>query len=123
MFAPQPTHVSQWFVVEGVHKDGRKLDLLNNRDEPPTHVLPEHGYEAFPGYRWRKYYSRVNLTAEQDIWGSYYCIKGFLLSRQPMAAVHLYAYHLPMWVLDDTLDEKRVTMTAIKYTCSNRTDI
>ena len=122
MFAPQPLHASRWLVVEGVHEEGHKVDLLRNGDESPTHGLPRHGYEAFPGYRWRKYYSRVDVAAEQDNLGLYYCNKGLLLSGKPMAAVHLYAYRLPMWTLDDTLDKPSVSITTVEYPCGDRTD-
>ncbi len=110
MFAPQPVHVSRWVVVEGVVASGRTIDLLRGEDGAPSHDKPRHGYQAFPSQRWRKYYDRVDLTAQRDTLGSYYCRRAIAAGYDDIQAVAIYKYRLPTPKPGDpTLDAPRLT--------------
>lgn len=76
MFAPQPMHYSRWAVVEGLDPDANRHDLLLGRADTQVRTQPSHAYEAFPNFRWRKYFSRVDLDADGKTLGAFYCSKG-----------------------------------------------
>jgi len=68
MFAPKPLVYTAYPVVLGTLRNGNQIDLFNedienentsgqNKDnQRPAH----NGYAAFPGYRWRKVFERID---------------------------------------------------------------
>ncbi|MFN9113576.1 MAG: hypothetical protein ACK5XN_26185, partial [Bacteroidota bacterium] len=72
-FAPQPISRSRWVVVEGELADGRSIDLLFEKDRAPSHELAAHGFDMNPGYRWRKFFSSMNIERSRSQMGRYFC--------------------------------------------------
>jgi len=76
MFAPFPLTYSIYPQIEGTLRDGTKVNLLNGTTSESTDELPEFMYNAYPGYRWRKYLGRVHSYSSNTIrnqYGSYLC--------------------------------------------------
>lgn len=54
LFAPYPMKLDGWYVMPGVLKDRRPVDLLNMRMTPPTDAPPKSGEMRYPSERWAK---------------------------------------------------------------------
>ena len=54
MFSPGPLTEDGWFVIEGVRRDGTKLDMLNDTDQV-SWEKPKWIASTFRNERWRKY--------------------------------------------------------------------
>jgi hypothetical protein len=73
MFAPDPGAVTQWLFVEGELEDGRRVDLYDERFEPPVLEKPADGSGYFHGFRWRKYFNQAKLQRDWPELADYYC--------------------------------------------------
>ena len=75
MFAPKPLVYSVYPVVTGVLRDGRNVDVFNQSLEAPDWSPPLDGYSAYPGYRWRKVFERVdgNTARVRSAYGDFLC--------------------------------------------------
>ncbi|MDX2112426.1 MAG: DCC1-like thiol-disulfide oxidoreductase family protein [Alphaproteobacteria bacterium] len=72
-FAPQPISRSRWVVLEGTLADSSKIDLLFRKNQPPQHGVPLHGFQAKPGYRWRKFFSATDIHRQRLLLGRALC--------------------------------------------------
>jgi hypothetical protein len=61
MFSPGPLREDGWFVIEGVRKDGSKVDMWQNQPEV-SFEKPEFPAYTFPNERWRKYMMNLWLA-------------------------------------------------------------
>ncbi len=75
MYAPAPNRYSTWLVIEGQLKTNDLVDLLHNQNTPPSHLRPASGWELFPSFRWRKFFSRINWNKKGVAITAYYCRK------------------------------------------------
>jgi predicted DCC family thiol-disulfide oxidoreductase YuxK len=73
MFAPYPYRSSRWTAVEGHLSDGTVVDLLFGRAEPPVSAMPASGEEAYPSWRWRKFFSFYRWDKSKKIFGKAFC--------------------------------------------------
>lgn len=75
MFAPKPLVYSVHPVVAGTLRDGSSVDVFNNRHQAPDWTPPEYGYSAYPGYRWRKVFERVdgNTARVRNAYADFLC--------------------------------------------------
>ena len=80
MFAPKPLGYSLYPLVEGTLRDGSTVELFGNENfdagaGPANRIPPFGGYGAYPGYRWRKVFERVNSGSNRlrGAYGSYLC--------------------------------------------------
>jgi|GEM_PF-253551 len=61
MFAPHPAIGSAWPIIEGQLGDGRTVDLLYDRMEPPDHdKIPTVSSQTYPSRRWHKYLENID---------------------------------------------------------------
>lgn len=69
MFAPYPMNWDGWYVIAGITKSGRTVNLSPGRavDEPVTDVRPERIAAQYPNERWRKYMIFL-ATNENYLW-------------------------------------------------------
>jgi hypothetical protein len=88
--------------VEGVLKDGSRVNVYRKNFFPPIVSKPLDGSGYFQGYRWRKYYSTVDLTEQWPRLSRYYCrvwnleypqtpverVIGLVFSEQTKIGVH-----------------------------------
>ncbi|MBI1275905.1 hypothetical protein GC177_08030 [bacterium] len=73
VYAPNVPHRSDWFVVEGELRDGKKVDAYRLLAEPPRNSRPHSGYDAHPYPRWLYYMMRVNWAYQGGYFGQYIC--------------------------------------------------
>lgn len=62
MFAPKPMRNDGWWIVEGNLRDGRKWDILNDKEY--TEVRPASLADTYPSTQWRKFLT--NLYSDKD---------------------------------------------------------
>lgn len=62
MFAPHPQRSDGWWVMDGIMKDGRKWDAMNNKEV--SFDRPQDFYATFPSDDWRKFLD--NLQGSRD---------------------------------------------------------
>ncbi len=76
MFAPQPPKDTLWHVVQGVLEDGRKVDLLRDRETSPGFGKPAARGDYYPNGRWERLFANAPengyVYAYRDL-GSWYC--------------------------------------------------
>jgi hypothetical protein len=53
MFAPRPTTEDGWYVLEGVKRDGTRIDLWTG--QPPSYTRPEEFQAVYPSNLWLEY--------------------------------------------------------------------
>jgi predicted DCC family thiol-disulfide oxidoreductase YuxK len=88
-----PIRTSNWLVVEGTLVDGRKVDALHLNMHPPSHTRPGNGWEVFPHFRWRKYFSRVKWKKHGVRVVNYYCRRWEENHPDtPIHAINIYTY-------------------------------
>jgi len=76
MFAPFPLTYSLYPLLEGILRDGSKVNLLTFEEGAPVRELPEYQYPVYGGYRWRKFLGRVHSSSSDNIrsgYGAYLC--------------------------------------------------
>ncbi len=61
MFAPYPIRSSQWPIIEGIRKDGTRVDLFRDVLKPAPQGKPDDLSYNYSSYRWRKYLGRLYL--------------------------------------------------------------
>jgi hypothetical protein len=59
MFAPAPPKETKWHVVKGVLADGREVDLLQERDTPPSFAKPARRADYYPSGRWERLFANA----------------------------------------------------------------
>ncbi len=94
MYAPYPVNTSNWIVVEGKrHNDGATIDVMNQEPSPPSHAKPANGWELFPDFRWRKYFSRIKWDTQGERVASYYC-RNWAETHpdMPIESVEIFSY-------------------------------
>ncbi|MEM7542873.1 MAG: HTTM domain-containing protein [Pseudomonadota bacterium] len=62
MFAPFPLTDTRWPIIEGVRRDGSRLDLFRDQLANPARTKPKDILEEYSNYRWRKFYGRLYLA-------------------------------------------------------------
>ncbi|MFC6614550.1 HTTM domain-containing protein [Halopenitus salinus] len=68
MFAPDPSGVDRWFVIEGTATDGERFDGFGRASvttDPPPDVAATH-----PSARWRKYMIAIAVEDDPTVSGS-----------------------------------------------------
>jgi hypothetical protein len=66
MFAPQPQRNDGWYVIRGVQKDGREVDLLRH-PLPVQWEQPEGLSSSFGNVRWRQFMQSIALSPSGNI--------------------------------------------------------
>jgi hypothetical protein len=121
-FAPQPISRTRWAVVEGELADGSKVDLLFEKDRAPSHALAEDGFGVFPGYRWRKFFSSVNIERNRNLLGRYFCARYDNWKTQDMASlrtVEIVLYRQNTSAPGQSAQEAR-KLFHLRYDCATR---
>jgi hypothetical protein len=70
MFAPGVFKDDGWFILEGVQKDGKLVDLLTGKE--PVYSKPACIVSMFKSDRWRKYTENL-IFSENEFMRGYYC--------------------------------------------------
>jgi predicted DCC family thiol-disulfide oxidoreductase YuxK len=76
MFSPWPQKDDGWYVIEGRLRDGRPVDLWNQRIGPVSWDKPANIAAMYPNERWRKYFMNLYIAANSDYrlyYGRYLC--------------------------------------------------
>jgi len=76
MFAPYPLTTSMYVTIPGKLRNGESVNLYPSTSLDPAWVAPDRYHGLFEGYRWRKYYGRVNSHKNNKVrsaLGSYLC--------------------------------------------------
>jgi hypothetical protein len=76
MFAPHPQRSDGWWVMDGILKNGKKWDALNNKEV--TFERPKDIYETFQSDDWRKFLDNLQGTRDNGALlalGRYLCRK------------------------------------------------
>jgi hypothetical protein len=71
MFAPGVFKDDGWFILEGITKDGKALNLLNP-NMPVNNTKPKHIVYMFKNDRWRKY-SEHFIMSQTSFMRGYFC--------------------------------------------------
>ncbi len=121
-FAPQPISRSRWVVVEGELVNGQMVNALFERAEPPSHQMAAHGFAMNPGYRWRKFFSSINIERHRMIMGRYFCQR-YDAWKTPgiaaMKAVHVVLYQQPTPPPGNAAAETQ-KLLHLRYDCASR---
>ena len=75
MFAPYPTTEDGWYLIEGVLRDGNRVDLWQGNGVP-TEAKPKDVAATYRDARWRKYLTNIWLVKNSDYrqyFGRYLC--------------------------------------------------
>jgi hypothetical protein len=76
MFAPAPSKETRWHVAVGVLADGRRVDLLRRRLEPPSLAKPASRAGYYPTARWERLFGSLGEFPYADAksaLGRYFC--------------------------------------------------
>ena len=76
MFAPFPLTTSIYVTIPGKLRNGTEVNLYPQTSNDPNWERPDRYYSLYDGYRWRKYFGRVNShrnNAVRKALGSYLC--------------------------------------------------
>ncbi len=74
MFIRMPPEPANWYVMEGIRRDGRIVDVYNNTENPPSYDAPRSIFYTYKDYRWRKYLQHVQWKwKNKDDFGRYFC--------------------------------------------------
>ena len=79
MFAPHPPKETRWHAVTGLLEDGRRVDLLFERDAPPRLAKPVRRGEYYPDGRWERLFANLPGFEYADATrslGAYFCRRG-----------------------------------------------
>ena len=59
----------------------------------PSHAKPAHGWELFPDFRWRKYFSRIDWPVQGARIVGYYCRQWEARYPDiPLQSVEIFSY-------------------------------
>jgi len=76
MFAPYPLTNSLYVLIPGKMRNGLSVNLYPRTSFDTEWTPPERFYSLYDGYRWRKYYGRLNShrnNAVRRSYGTYLC--------------------------------------------------
>jgi predicted DCC family thiol-disulfide oxidoreductase YuxK len=76
MFAPYPLTTSIYVLLPGKLRNGTAVNLYPKTSDDAAWKPPERYYSLYEGYRWRKYFGRINShsnNAVRSALGSYLC--------------------------------------------------
>jgi len=76
MFAPYPLTNSLYVLIPGKLRNGQSVNLYPQTSFESKWTPPERFYSLYDGYRWRKYYGRLNShrnNAVRRSYGTYLC--------------------------------------------------
>jgi hypothetical protein len=76
MFSPWPQKDDGWYVIEGKLRDGRPLDVWNQKIGPAKWEKPANVAAMYPNERWRKYFMNLYIadnTPYRLYYGRYLC--------------------------------------------------
>lgn len=76
MFAPFPLTNSMYPLIPGQLRSGETTNLYPKTSDAPSWQRPNRYYSLYDGYRWRKYFGRLNShknNAVRRAFGSYLC--------------------------------------------------
>jgi hypothetical protein len=74
MFAPHPTFDDGWFVMEGITREGGRVDVWNGG--APTYAKPAYVWPLFRDSQWQKYLTNLRQRRNRnyrDEFGDYLC--------------------------------------------------
>jgi predicted DCC family thiol-disulfide oxidoreductase YuxK len=105
-----------WVVLEGVRADGSRVDLLRGSETPPSFGTPQHGYQAFPDFRMRKFFTRVSLKEKRGRIGRYFC-REWSDPGNPLREVKMYRFSKRTLAPGEAGDPP-VRQTTYSYSCA-----
>jgi predicted DCC family thiol-disulfide oxidoreductase YuxK len=76
MFAPYPLKDDGWYVIDGTLKDGTRIDVFKDGDQPVSWEKPELVAWTYTNARWRKYMMNIwqkSKKAHRLYYGKYLC--------------------------------------------------
>jgi len=76
MFAPYPLTNSIYVLIPGKLRNGQSVNLYPRTSLNPDWSPPDRFYSLYDGYRWRKYFGRINShrnSAVRRSFGSHLC--------------------------------------------------
>jgi hypothetical protein len=104
-----------WVVLEGERADGSRVDLLYERESPPSFAVPQHGYQAFPDFRMRKFFTRVSLEEGRGRIGRHFC-REWSAPGNPLREVRMHRFTKKTLAPGETGDSP-VRQTTYSYSC------
>ncbi len=96
MYAPYPPRNSNWLVVMGTLEQGALVDVMHGRLSAPSFDRPHDGWDMFPDFRWRKYFSSINWYWQGPRVIGYYCRKWHRQHADaPLKSIEIFRYSQP----------------------------
>jgi hypothetical protein len=122
MFAPTPSRLDGWFVVQGVTAAGAPIDILNKTLGEPDWARPRRLTSEYSSYRWRKFLIRMKNEKEsqfQPYYARYLCRTWNRNSRPENKAIELSVYFNAEWVTPDYAPRKAKRMLVHTQSCES----
>ncbi len=76
MFTGFPPEAARWHIIEGTTREGKTVDVYNNKEQAPSYDVPDAIIYTYKDYRWRKYMQHLQWSGNnKDDFGRYFCSK------------------------------------------------